>query len=165
MSHASTQPATLYVDAVLPAGKDWLVIAETIAARLRTTAVERERAGAPPRLEITSLRDADLLTLLNPAHIGGGGATFKDAFRVVRTLARADTSIAQVLSYHYLLSYSAFWRAGEEQRSKLIQQSVDEKWFWGGASNPRDTLTVLSADGDGFRPEWPQDLRVERIAR
>lgn len=151
MSHASTQPATLYVDAVLPAGKDWLVIAETIAARLRTTAVERERAGAPPRLEITSLRDADLLTLLNPAHIGGGGATFKDAFRVVRTLARADTSIAQVLSYHYLLSYSAFWRAGEEQRSKLIQQSVDEKWFWGGASNPRDTLTVLSADGDGFR--------------
>jgi alkylation response protein AidB-like acyl-CoA dehydrogenase len=70
---------------------------------------------------------------------------------VVRTLARADTSIAQVLSYHYLLSHSAFWRATEEQRSRLVRQSVDQKWFWGGASNPRDALTTLTADGDGFR--------------
>jgi alkylation response protein AidB-like acyl-CoA dehydrogenase len=97
------------------------------------------------------LRDAGFLTLLNPAQAGGGGATFSDAFRVVRTLARADTSIAQVLSYHYLLSHSAFWRATEEQRSELVRQSIEQKWFWGGASNPRDALTILTADGDGFR--------------
>jgi alkylation response protein AidB-like acyl-CoA dehydrogenase len=151
MSRASTQPATFGGDTVSAGEKDWSSIAETIAARLRETAVARERAAAPPHLEISWLRGADLLTLLNPAQAGGGGATFSDAFRVVRTLARADTSIAQVLSYHYLLSHSAFWRATEEQRSRLVRQSVDQKWFWGGASNPRDALTTLTADGDGFR--------------
>jgi len=151
MSRASTQPATLSGDIVSAGEKDWLSIAEAIAVRLRETAVVRERAAAPPHHEISWLRDADLLTLLNPIQSGGGGATFSDAFRVVRTLARADTSIAQVLSYHYLLSHSAFWRATEEQRSRLVRQSVDQKWFWGGASNPRDALTTLTTEGDGFR--------------
>ncbi len=150
MSRASTQPATLRGSAVSASETHWLSAAETIATRLRETAVARERAASPPHLEISWLRDADLLTLLNPVQVGGGGATFSDAFRVVRTLARADTSIAQVLSYHYLLSHSAFCRATEEQRSRLIGQSVEQKWFWGGASNPRDALTTLTAEGNGF---------------
>jgi alkylation response protein AidB-like acyl-CoA dehydrogenase len=114
---------------IIPARKDWLSIAEAIAARLRETAVAREHAAVPPLLEISWLRDADLLTLLNPAQAGGGAAAFSDAFRVVRRLARADTSIAQSLSYHYLLSHSALWRATEEQRSRLVRQSVEQKWF------------------------------------
>ena len=60
MSRASSQPAALPVD-IIPAGKDWLSIAETIAARLRETAAARERAAAEPHLEISWLRDADLL--------------------------------------------------------------------------------------------------------
>jgi alkylation response protein AidB-like acyl-CoA dehydrogenase len=150
MSRASTQPAAVPPDLIPPA-RDWLAIADAVSQRLRETAVARERASSPPHLEISWLREANLLTLLNPAPAGGGGASFSDAFRVVRTLARADTSIAQILSYHYLLSHSAYWRATEEQRSRLTRQSVEQKWFWGGASNPRDALTVLTADGDSFR--------------
>lgn len=130
---------------------DWLSVAGDVATRLRKTAVERERAGAPPHAEVALLREAGLLTLLNPRAVGGGGARFTDAFRVVRIIARADASIAQILSYHYLLSHSAFWRSTPEQAARLVRQSVERKWFWGGASNPRDTLTVLTADGDGFR--------------
>jgi alkylation response protein AidB-like acyl-CoA dehydrogenase len=130
---------------------DWLSIAGDVAARLHETAVARERAVASPRAEVSWLRDAGLLTLLNPTDAGGGGATFIDAFRVVRIVARADTSIAQILSYHYLLSHSAFWRATADQRSRLIRRSVEQNWFWGGASNPRDALTMLTPDGDGFR--------------
>jgi hypothetical protein len=96
---------------IIPARKDWLSIAEAIAARLRETAVAREHAAVPPLLEISWLRDADLLTPLNPAQAG------------------ADTSIAQLLSYHYLPSHSALWRATEEQRSRLVRQSVEQKWF------------------------------------
>jgi alkylation response protein AidB-like acyl-CoA dehydrogenase len=151
MSRASTQPAALHLDVPSEAGTNWLSVAETVARRLRETAVAREHAAAPPHLEISWLRDSGLLTLLNPAQASGGGAAFSDAFRVVRTIAHADTSIAQVLSYHYLLSHSAFWRATDEQRSRLVRQSVEQKWFWGGASNPRDALTVLTADGNGFR--------------
>jgi alkylation response protein AidB-like acyl-CoA dehydrogenase len=151
MSRASTRPAAFRTDAAVAAATGWLSTAEAIAERLRDTAVARDRASAPPHLEISWLRDSGILTLLNPASAGGGDASFSDAFRVVRILARADTSIAQVLSYHYLLSHSAFWRATDEQRARLVRQSVEQKWFWGGASNPRDALTTLTADRDGYR--------------
>ncbi len=149
MPHASSHLAASVV--AVPPAVDWLSVAEQVARRLRETAVAREQAAAPPRAELSWLRDAGLLTLLNPVEAGGGGATFTDAFRVVRVLARADTSIAQILSYHYLLSHSAFWRSGAEQRNRLVRQSVAQQWFWGGASNPRDALTVLTVDGDGLR--------------
>jgi alkylation response protein AidB-like acyl-CoA dehydrogenase len=144
MTHA---PLHLVTSATI----DWLSVAEQVAGRLRETAVAREQAAAPPRAELSLLREVGLLTLLNPVGAGGGGATFTDAFRVVRVLARADTSIAQILSYHYLLSHSAFWRSSEEQRDRLLRQSVAQQWFWGGASNPRDEFTVLTVDDDGFR--------------
>jgi len=133
------------------AAADWLSAAGDVAARLKETAVAREHAAAPPRSEVALLREAGLLTLLNPEEAGGGGAQFKDAFRVARIIARADTSIAQLLSYHYLLSHSAFWRAEPDQQRRLVRQSVAHQWFWGGASNPRDALPALTADGDGFR--------------
>lgn len=148
---SSTSPAHHAVNDGSVADIDWLSVAEQVATHLRETAVARERAAAPPRAEIARLRGAGLLTLLNPREAGGGGGTFTDAFRVIRVLARADTSIAQILSYHYLLSHSALWRADAEQRNRLVRQSVAQKWFWGGASNPRDAFTVLTADGDGFR--------------
>jgi alkylation response protein AidB-like acyl-CoA dehydrogenase len=152
MSRTYPQPAApISADAGGEPAIDWLAAAEQIAARLRETAVSRELAAAPPRLEVSWLRESGLLTLLIPIESGGYGATFTDAFRVVRVLARADMSIAQILSYHYLLSHSAFWRATDGQRRTLVRQSVDQKWFWGGASNPRDAQTVLTADGDGFR--------------
>jgi alkylation response protein AidB-like acyl-CoA dehydrogenase len=134
-----------------PGATDWLSVAGDVASRLRATAVERERAGLPPRAEISLLRDAGLLTLLNPGDAGGGGAGFTDAFAVTRVIARADASIAQVLSYHYLLSHSAFWRSTPAQGAQLVRDSVAQKWLWGGASNPRDDLTRLTEDGDGFR--------------
>jgi alkylation response protein AidB-like acyl-CoA dehydrogenase len=143
-------PSSSSADDASSAATDWLSIADAVASRLRETAVERERAGAPPRAEVELLRGAGLLTLLNPRDVGGGGARFTDAFRVVRHIARADASIAQILSYHYLLSHSAFWRSSPVQQTRLVRDSVEQKWFWGGASNPRDPLTSLAAERDYF---------------
>jgi alkylation response protein AidB-like acyl-CoA dehydrogenase len=152
MNRASVQPAASIVASARESQTtDWPAVAEAISARLQETAVAREAAAAPPRDELSWLREAGLLTLLNPAESGGAGASLADAFRVVRTIARADTSIAQILSYHYVLSHSAFWRATDQQRRSLVQRSVAEKWFWGGASNVRDAQAVLTADNDGFR--------------
>jgi alkylation response protein AidB-like acyl-CoA dehydrogenase len=138
-------------DAPPSSATDWLAVAAAIAASLRETAVERERRAEPPLAEIKLLRDASLLALLNPMAAGGAGARFTDSFRVVRILSRADTNVGQLLSYHYLLSYVAYGRAVPEQRAELHRRSVAEKWFWGGASNPRDASPVLTRDGDGFR--------------
>lgn len=138
-------------DAPSSANTDWLAAAAEIAASLRETAVERERRAEPPLAEIKLLREAGLLALLNPKAAGGIGASFTDSFRVVRILSRADTNVGQLLSYHYLLSSVAFGRALPEQRAELHRRSVAQKWFWGGASNPRDVSPVLTRDGDGFR--------------
>jgi alkylation response protein AidB-like acyl-CoA dehydrogenase len=129
----------------------WLSVAKQIALSLRETAVARERQGEPPLAEIKLLRESGLLALLNPQAAGGAGASFTDSFRVVRILARADTNVAQLLSYHYLLSHVAYGRALPEQRAELHRRSVAERWFWGGASNPRDAFPVLTREGDGFR--------------
>lgn len=133
------------------AATDWLAVAAHIAESLRATAVERERRAEPPVAEIGLLRDAGLLALLNPTAVGGIGASFPQSFRIVRMLSRADANVGQLLSYHYLLSSVAYARALPEQRDALQRRSVAEKWFWGGASNPRDDAPVLTRDGGGFR--------------
>jgi alkylation response protein AidB-like acyl-CoA dehydrogenase len=134
----------------LPA-EHWLAVAAKVASALRETAVARERRAEPPLAEIKLLREAGLLALLNPISAGGEGATFDVSFRVVRILSRADTNVGQLLSYHYLLSHVAYGRAFPQQRAELQRRSVAEKWFWGGASNPRDAFPLLTRDGDGFR--------------
>jgi hypothetical protein len=136
---------------IIPARKDWLSIAETIAARLRETAVAREHAAVPP-LEISWLRDADLLTLLNPAQAGGDAAAFSDAFRVVRRLARADTR-GQLDRAIVELSLSTVAQcilardrgtAGKARTAIGRTEMVLRR-------RRRDALTLLTADGVGFR--------------
>lgn len=133
------------------AAPDWATEAMSVEAELRIDAQERERLGARPVRELELLRSAGLLSLLNPREHGGGGGTFGDAFEVVRIIARADTSVAQLLSYHYLHLTNALWRGTAEQSTRLSRASVAGRWFWGGASNPRDPESILSPAADGFR--------------
>jgi alkylation response protein AidB-like acyl-CoA dehydrogenase len=145
------ETADFSADAASLPGAYWLSVAAALAASLQETAVERERRNEQPLAEIELLREANLLALLNPKAAGGIGASLTDSFRIVRILSRADTNVGQLLSYHYLLSMVAYERALPEQRAELHRRSVAEKWFWGGASNPRDASPVLTRDGDGFR--------------
>ncbi|WP_127091996.1 acyl-CoA dehydrogenase family protein [Aquabacter cavernae] len=130
---------------------DWAAIAGAVAEALAVDAADRDHAGAAPLRELALLREVGLLALLNPAAHGGGGGSFTDAFRATRIVSRADTSIAQLLSYHYLHLTNALWRADAGQAEHLSRASVAGRWFWGGASNPRDPESVLVPEGDGFR--------------
>lgn len=130
---------------------DWETSALRVAETLRMDAAARDQAGQVPRRELELLRAAGLLALLNPAEHGGGGGSFGDALRVVRLIARADASIAQLLSYHYLHLVNALWRGSPAQAERLSRASVAGRWFWGGASNPRDPESQLTADGSDFR--------------
>ncbi|GGF89898.1 putative monooxygenase [Azorhizobium oxalatiphilum] len=142
-------PLSLVTDHPRP--HDWAAAALRLRDHLRADAVARERAAASPRGELEVLRAAGLLALLNPAAHGGGGGSFADAYAVVRIIAQADTSIAQLLSYHYLHLTNALWRADAAQAERLSRASVAGRWFWGGASNPRDPESRLTRDGDDFR--------------
>ncbi|WP_214105293.1 acyl-CoA dehydrogenase family protein [Acrocarpospora catenulata] len=90
------------------------------------------------------MRESGLLGLL-----AEGG--WRDALEVVQVVARADASVGMLLGYHYL----HLWRLGHYDNQELSQRAVrgavEQGWFWGGASNPRDPGLVLVPEGGGYR--------------
>ncbi len=129
----------------------WEAVAAEVAATLATDALERDRANAQPSRELDLLRDAGLVTLLDPAEFGGGGAHWETAFRVVRVLARADASVAQVLAYHYINEGNIGFAVDPARQPELYRRTVEGRWMWGDSVNPVDPDLVLSPDGEGYR--------------
>jgi alkylation response protein AidB-like acyl-CoA dehydrogenase len=122
--------------------------ARGVAAVLAKDALERDRANAEPLAEAQLLRDAGLPALLLPTTVGGAGLGWATALRVVREIALADGSIAQLLGYHYVNLANLWWVGGLERWGP---PSAAEQWLWGDAVNPTDPDLVLVPDGDGYR--------------
>ncbi|MBT2207964.1 MULTISPECIES: acyl-CoA dehydrogenase family protein [Actinomadura] len=126
--------------------------ADVVAAELRATAAERDRANRAPREEVELLRRNDLLQVQEPVEHGGDGLSFAQAAQVVRRIARGDTSIAHLIGYHYAQTRVASLFGTPEQDAELSRRNGREKVFWGGVQNPRGgSDVVLSRDGDRFR--------------
>ncbi|MGH3641516.1 MAG: acyl-CoA dehydrogenase family protein, partial [Mycobacterium sp.] len=79
----------------------WDGVAADVALTLDRDALARDRANEQPDAELKLLKESGLANLLIPLRYGGGGGHWSSALRAVRILARADASIAQILSYHY----------------------------------------------------------------
>ncbi|CAL9423460.1 Dibenzothiophene desulfurization enzyme C [Actinosynnema sp. ALI-1.44] len=126
----------------------WVARAAEVAAILASDAVERDRAGKTPHAEIRLLKDAGLVTLLGPAEHGGGGQDWTTAYRVIREVASGDGSIGQLIGYHYLWAWAARLVGTPEQIAAVEEQATRERWFYGGAVNPRDDDLVITEDGD-----------------
>ncbi|GAA1296736.1 acyl-CoA dehydrogenase family protein [Saccharothrix xinjiangensis] len=127
---------------------EWLGRAREVAALLATDAVARDRAGATPHAEVALLKDAGLVTLLGPVGHGGGGQDWTTAYRVIREVAAGDGSIGQLLGYHYLWSWAARLVATPAQVAAVEEQATRERWFFGGAVNPRDDDLTITDEGD-----------------
>jgi alkylation response protein AidB-like acyl-CoA dehydrogenase len=126
--------------------------ADRVAAELRSTAAERDRANATPRAEVELLRAADLLQVQEPVEYGGSGLSYGQASIITRRIARGDTSIAHLLGYHYAQTRVAQLFGTPEQADALSRKNGEQKLFWGGIQNPRGgSDLILSRDGDGFR--------------
>ncbi|WP_258068727.1 acyl-CoA dehydrogenase family protein [Rathayibacter sp. AY1C1] len=138
-----------WTDAPRPDSPDaWLVRAEEVAAVLATDALERDRAGAAPFAEVALLKAAGLVTLLGPAEHGGGAQEWTTALRVVRTVARGDGSIGQLLGYHYLWAWAARLVGTPEQIIAVEQLATEGDLLYGGAVNPRDSDLTVREEGD-----------------
>lgn len=122
--------------------------ARGVAAVLAKDALERDRANAEPLAEAQLLRGAGLPALLLPTSVGGAGLGWTTALRVVREIAVADGSIAQLLGYHHVNVANLWWVGGVERWGR---RSAEEQWLWGDAVNPTDPDLVLTPDGDGYR--------------
>lgn len=129
----------------------WVGVARRVADQLAVDALARDRAGAEPHAEAQLLRDAHLPALLLAAGDGGGGATWATALRVVREVAVADGSIAQLLGYSYVNAANLAWVADDAGRARWVPPAAAGQWLWGDAVNPVDPALTLVPDGDGHR--------------
>lgn len=131
---------------------DALRRADLIAAELRATAAERDRANATPRAEVELLRENDLLQVQEPVEYGGSGLNYAQAAQITRRIARGDTSIAHLIGYHFAQTRIAHLFGTPEQAEAKSRLNAERKIFWGGVQNPRGGSAVeLTRDGDGFR--------------
>ncbi|MFF8404415.1 acyl-CoA dehydrogenase family protein [Streptomyces sp. NPDC015684] len=143
---------TVTADEVTDAGAgqvDWLHIAREMADDLATDAAEREQAGKPPLDEVARLRESGLLTLLAPAEQGGGGADWRTAYTVVRTVAAADGAIGHLLGHHYFLSFTARFFADPARAARVERESTSGQWCWGGGIASHEPPLVLTPTASG----------------
>ncbi|MET9836123.1 acyl-CoA dehydrogenase family protein [Streptomyces sp. NPDC006385] len=128
---------------------DWPHIARELADDLATDAVEREQVGGPPLDEVARLRESGLLTLLVPAAHGGGGADWRTAYAVVRTVAAADGAVGHLLGSHYFLSHSPRFFARPERAARVERAFTAGQWFWGGGLASHEPPLMLTPTADG----------------
>lgn len=126
----------------------WVERARQIAERLGRDALARDRANEPPFAEVALLKESGLVTLLGPREHGGAGQDWTTALRVVRAVSQGDGSVGQLLGYHYLWAWAARLVGTPEQIAAVEQQATAERWFFGGAVNPRDSDLVITVEGD-----------------
>ena len=127
-----------------------LQTARNLAAEFAETAVERDQRGGTPKAQRDALRRSGLLALSIPRQYGGLGASWSEAFAVVREFARVDSSIAHVYGFQHLMLATVRLFARPDQWQPWYEQTARNNWFWGNALNPLDTRTV-SKKQDGWR--------------
>jgi alkylation response protein AidB-like acyl-CoA dehydrogenase len=88
------------------------------------------------------------VTLLGPAAEGGGGQEWPLAYRIIREVAAGDGSIGQLLGYHYLWFWAARLVGTPAQIAAVEADATRNKWFFGGAVNPRDSDVQIRDGGD-----------------
>lgn len=129
----------------------WDAVAIDAGRHLARDVLERDRANVEPDEELTLLKETGLADLLIPQEFGGSSGHWSTALRAVRSLARYDGSIAQILSYHYCNQASIVF-FGEQARWKhWFVASARDNWLWGDAVNPVDPDLTLTTDGAGYR--------------
>ncbi|WHM41053.1 acyl-CoA dehydrogenase family protein [Streptomyces sp. BPTC-684] len=128
----------------------WLHIAREMADDLATDAALREQVGEAPLDEVSRLREAGLLTLLAPAGHGGGGADWRTAYAVVRTISAADGAIGHLLGRHYFLSVGARFFAAPALAARVEQESAVGRWCWGGGFASHEPPLTLTSTANGY---------------
>lgn len=145
--HDPTAPA---LDPLPSGAHAWRQRAREVADALQPTSVERDVPGREPHEEVALLKQSGLPALLVPRDHGGGGEDFATALSVVREIARADGSLAQLIGYSYANQAKLWFNGTPEQQDRLLRATAEHRWLWGGAVNPLDTHVRFEPHATGF---------------
>ena len=135
----------------LPPDRNLVTIAHEIANHLSHTTHQRDAAAGIPNQEIQSLKASGLLSLMVPQAYDGTGASWLEAMDIVKILAQADSSAAQLYGYHLLLSVVPHLIGTAEQAAHTYRETAQHNLFWANAINTRDMRLTLEPDADGWR--------------
>lgn len=126
-------------------------LVETLCQLLRQDAIERDRAAGVPLAARQWIRRHGLLGLTAPTEAGGYGWSWSELSPLVRQIARVDSSVAHLLSYHYLGLTIPLLFGEPAMAADYFRRTVRERLFWCNALNPRDRRTTLRRHGAGYR--------------
>ena len=112
---------------------------EQLARELAATVVEREKQGGSARTERQLIRDSGLLNVAIPQRYDGAELAWPEIYRIVRYLAAADSSLAHLFAFQHLQVATILLFGSVEQQRHWLTRTVQERWFWGNATNGRDT--------------------------
>ncbi len=129
---------------------DWVAVATDVAAKLAPDALARDRLGADPVAEVQLLKDSGLINAALPVEWGGGGAPWSVQLAVVRAIATADASIAQVLGYHYVNVNEIRLTGDPATIERVSRASAAGRWVWGDAVNPIEPDLAVVGEGDAY---------------
>ncbi|NJC73868.1 acyl-CoA/acyl-ACP dehydrogenase [Planosporangium thailandense] len=146
-----------------------LAAARRLVPRFAARAAGSDRDGTFPVDDFADLREAGLLGLMAPAHLGGLGAGFSEYAEVAYELARGNGATALVFNMHTSVTGAlagipqaliealgvpeSFLRA----RDRLLAAAAQGAWYAvamserGVGSRLSQMSTMYSAERDGFR--------------
>ncbi len=99
---------------------DALRVAALLASSLIPGAAERDRAGVLPREEVAALDASGLLGITVPADHGGADVSQEVLAEVIRRIAAADPSLAQIPQGHFLQVNLLRLMADEDVQARLF---------------------------------------------
>lgn len=126
----------------------WRLPVLKLAARLAATVVQRDRDGGSAQTEKQLFRESGLLRLSVPVALEGEGASWPEIYRITRYLAAVDSSLAHLFAFHHLQLATIQLFGDIRQQRQWLGATVTQDWFWGNATNGRDTqLQLVPQDG------------------
>jgi SfnB family sulfur acquisition oxidoreductase len=130
-----------------------VAVARDFADDVAAGAIERDRAARLPVAELAAFDASGLLGLTVPDAYGGADLPVATLAEVVRTIAAADSAIAQTPQGHYLMVDVLCAVASEEQRARLLGDVVAGRRIASalaerGGGHAQDLQTRLCVSGD-----------------
>lgn len=127
-----------------------LDIAEQLREFFYETAAERDLTGGTPLEQRDAIRKSGLLKLSIPTEFGGLGRDWSEIYEVIRTIARADSSLAQVFGFQFLMLASVRLYGLDAQWRYHFTETAHKNLWWGNALNPLDNRTLATPVEQGF---------------
>jgi SfnB family sulfur acquisition oxidoreductase len=139
---------------VLRTSEEAVAVAEGFAEQISIDAIERDRSGQLPVAEMAAFDASGLLGITVPRQYGGGDLPIAAMADVARTIAAADSAIAQTPQAHYLIVDVLAVNGTDNQRARVLGDVVAGRRIASalaerGGKHAQDLKTRLRSESGG----------------